>query len=83
MAHKRWNCNTPISMYERLTGKLRATLLGNRAVWPHPGGPPSTNKLRNKTNLTTWDPQQDKPPGTRSKTNHLGPAARQTTWDPQ
>ena len=26
---KRWNCNTPISILQRLTGKLRATLFSN------------------------------------------------------
>ena len=32
--HKRWNCNDHHSKSERLTGKLRATLLGNHADIP-------------------------------------------------
>ncbi|ERH24242.1 hypothetical protein HMPREF1980_01906 [Actinomyces sp. oral taxon 172 str. F0311] len=34
--YKRWNCNDRISICERLTGKLHATLLGNH-VGPRPG----------------------------------------------
>ena len=43
MTHNRWNCNAAISICERLTGKLRATLLGNRAMGLWPGWTSSTH----------------------------------------